>query len=204
MEDELQTEKAEKNQLANSQMSMFNQNMDENLVQFQLDLKEDLDKIYHLLNGHQPTYHEGEVVWEQPDNDDLRPFNKYGVQILMTRMSFYLNRNTLLSNYDQETINWKVLSFGIEISDLIYNKFEEMGFNTAKKISLYPMIVTEMVDTVHSAYQRSLKGMERESLRKNLTVTQSQPIGGYAQPRNGPAKPQDGKRFSLVNPTTWF
>ena len=54
--------------------------------------KEDLDKIYHLLNGNQPKYNsDNEVVWEEPDKDDLKPFNKFGVQLIMNVLSFYLN-----------------------------------------------------------------------------------------------------------------
>ena len=203
LEENYKTERAEKNQYAQAQMSMFNQPSEENLIQWQLDLKEDLDKIYHLLNGHQPKYTtDGEVEWVESEDTDLRPFNKFGVQLIMNVLSFYLNRNTLLSNYDQDTINGKMLDFGIEMSDLIYTRYEEMGMDTIEKIKLFPMIFRELVDTVHSAYQRSLKGMERESLRTARTVVQNDPVGGYN--RQQPNQQQKGRQFSIVNPRSWF
>ena len=48
----------------------------------------------------------------------------------MNIMSFYLNRNTILSNYDETTINWKVYDFGYELVDLIFTRYEDMMFTT--------------------------------------------------------------------------
>jgi len=65
------------------------------------NLKEDLDKIYHLLRGDTIGYNEKEELVYLPQNDpDLQPFNEYGVQIIMKIMSFYLTRNIILSNSD--------------------------------------------------------------------------------------------------------
>ena len=150
----------------------------------------------------------------------------------MNIMSFYLNRNTILSNYDTETINWKVYDFGLELSDLIFNRYEEMMMTTTfekefkriysrnlieyknssygilvkvngkkkmvpisekmvaivnkrldehllGKMKMYPMIVRELVDSVHSAYLRAWRGLERDSLRTARTVTQSDRIRNH-------------------------
>ena len=94
----------------------------------------------------------------------------------MNIMAFYLNRNTILSNYDEETINWKILDFGNELADLIFNRYEEMGMDTKQKIKMYPMIIKELVDTIHSTYLRAYHGGERESLRTARMVTQNQPL----------------------------
>ena len=205
IETELAEAKEQRDGLAQGQMSMYNQPNEENLIQYQLDLKEDLDKIYHLLNGNQLSYGaDGQMSWKESPDDDLKPFNKFGVQVLMQIISSYLNRNTLLSNYDQDTINEKLLDFGIEVSDLIYTKYEEMGMDTTEKIKLFPMIFRELVDMVHSSYQRSLKGMERDSIRTGRIVTQSGQIGQeHMQPQNGMSQ-QARKQFSLVNPKSWF
>ena len=42
----------------------------------------------------------------------------------MNIVSFYINKNTLLSNFDEETIFWKVKDFGTELADLIFNRYE--------------------------------------------------------------------------------
>jgi hypothetical protein len=88
----------------------------------------------------------------------------------------YLNRNTILSNYDEPTINWKVFDFGNEMADLFYLKYEAMGLKDLEKRKLYPIIVRELVDIVHSAYLRALNGGERESLHEQRTVSQQETI----------------------------
>ena len=212
MEDQLEAERNKTRQLTKGQMSLFEPMSDDNLIRWQLDLKEDLDRIYHLLRGDQiKEDSEGNVVYVEPENADLKPFNEFGVQMIMNIMSFYLNRNTILSNYDNDTINWKILDFGKCLSDLIFNRYEEMMTTVKtddeeilrdhiqKKIKMYPMIVLELVDTVHSAYLRAYHGGERESLRTARTVTQSEPLGTQNQ-FQGFSSP---KRFKLLSPSTW-
>jgi hypothetical protein len=197
-----------------TQMGLLGGEEHDNLIKFQLDLKEDMDRLYHLLKGDRIGYDDnGDIVYLPQEDPDLIPFSEFGVQLIMNVMSFYLNRNTLLSNYDEKTINWKVYDVGIELSDLIFNKYEVM-MNTSpskdpveikehlrEKIKLYPMIIRELVDTIHSAYLRSLHGGERESLRTARTVTQTEPIGNAYNINRGPQPIQ--RKTRLWNPTTW-
>jgi hypothetical protein len=198
----------------NSQMNLFNSEQEENLIRWQLDLREDLDRIYHLLKGDILNITEdGEQNYLPSSNPNLRPFNEFGVQMIMNVMQFYLNRNTILSNYDEDTILWKVHDFGVELSDLIFNKYEEMMVtiesddhevikeHIAEKIKLYPMIIKELVDTVHSAYLRAFHGGERESLRTARTVTQSEPL--YRGSPQGMNMQLGQKKFKWYNPGTW-
>ncbi len=129
----------EQNQaLMQGKTSMFSSLTEDNLIRWQLDLKEDLNRIYHLLKGHVAVEDPKEgLIFVESDNEDLVIFNDYGVQILMQIMAVYLNRNTLLSNYDEETIKWKVLDIGRKIKNLIFKKYEKMflhkDFNTRKE-----------------------------------------------------------------------
>lgn len=174
------------NQMANANLP------EDNLIRWQLDIKEDLDRIYHLLKGQRVEIDKdtGEPKYVDPADPNLIPFNDFGVQLIMNIMSFYLNRNTLLSNYDEQTINDKMKDFSEEIIDLLFLRYEEMGMDTPEKMKLYPLIVRELVDTVHSAYLRALKGGERESLRTARTVTQTEPLGGgsFARPMPQPKR----------------
>jgi len=200
LERELQEANRQNRKLYNAQMSMFGQQQDENLIKWQLDLREELDRIYHLLRGHQIKEDEkGNIVYVEPEDESLRPFNEYGVQLIMNIMSFYLNRNTILSNYDEETINHKIFDIGQELVDLIFNKYEEVGMDTQEKMKLYPMIIRELVDSVHSAYLRALHGGERNSLRTARTVTQNE---SPMRMPNYPVVNQPKK--SLLNPFSWF
>jgi hypothetical protein len=108
----------------NMNMSSFQQTKDQNMIEYQLDLKEELDRIFHLLSGHVLQKGENGEQWIKPTDDRLKIFSDYGVKQIMNIISFYINRNTLLSNYTEEVINWKIRDFGIELSDLIYNRYE--------------------------------------------------------------------------------
>ncbi len=180
------------------QTSMFSQQSETNLIQWQLDLNEELERVEHLLKGDVIKRKEnGDEYWAQNENDNHKPFNDHGVQLLMGIITFYLNRNTILANYDEETINWKVKDLGDEIADLIFLKHEEMGMNTLEKKKLYPIMVRQLVDTIHSAYLRALHGGERESLRTARYVTQSDSVQGDR------VLPTPQKKFSMFRPTTW-
>ena len=182
------------------QRSMFNSEHQGNLIQFQLSLDDELERIDHLLRGHYIKRDgKGNEYWAEDIKDDLRPFNDYGVQLLMNMISFYLNRNTILSNYSEDMINWKIKDLGDEIADLIYMKYEEMGMDTREKRKMYPMIVRELVDTIHSTYLRAMNGGERESLRTARHVTQSDALNLGNQNRI----PVPPKKMSLFKPSTW-
>jgi hypothetical protein len=72
----------------------------------------------------------GNLVYAEAESNDLKPFNEFGTQLIMNLIQFYLNRNTILSNYKEEDIKNKVLDFGIRLSDLIHNRYEDMMMTT--------------------------------------------------------------------------
>ena len=213
LQNQLEIEKGKTNQLAQSQLSIFNHEEQENLIRWQLDLKEDMDRIYHLLKGHKLEIdQQGNLYYIEQKDPNLQPFNEFGVQLIMNVMAFYLNRNTILSNYDDDVINWKVYDLGNELADLIFNRYEDMMITITSrdreevkdhlqdKIKLYPMIVRELIDTVHSAYLRAYNGGERESLRTARMVSQSENMGGNPMTNQG-----GGMKLSRrwYNPATW-
>lgn len=226
------------------------QGLNQNLIQWQLELDSILERVEHMLRGDKPRFVNGSLIFVSPENNEDRIFTDFGVSEIMRVLSMYLNRNTILSNYDEETINWKVLDFGNEIADLIYLKYEMMFSiptyeSCAKKIlgidiiktnegwvvqegeefliigqehlnlinaerrkqalekrKLYPIIVRELVDCVHSAYLRALNGGERLSLHESRSVQQSETImPGVQFNMNG--QPVMRER-SILNPMRWF
>lgn len=169
LQSELNSLARENKQLQNAQLSMYGLPADDNLIKYQLDLKEDLDRIYHLLKGDQiKEDKDGNVGYVSPEDEDLKPFNEFGTQLIMNTMSFYLNRNTLLSNYDTDTINYKVFDFGTEIIDLIFNRYEEM------------MMTTNFEKEFMKIYKKPLKKgkegrfyyVDKDGLRRNLSDRQ--------------------------------
>jgi len=226
------------------------QGLNQNLIQWQLELDSILERVEHMLRGDKPRFVNGSLIFVSPDSDEDRIFTDFGVSEIMRVLSMYLNRNTILSNYDEETINWKVLDFGNEIADLIYLKYEMMfaipsyefcakkvldvevvktregyavqegenllllsqehlGFINAErrkqaleKRKLYPIIVRELVDCVHSAYLRALNGGERLSLHESRQVSQNETImPGVQFNMNG--QPVMRER-SVLNPLRWL
>lgn len=226
------------------------QGLNQNLIQWQLELDSILERVEHMLRGDKPKFINGSLIFVTPDNDEDKIFTDFGVSETMRILSMYLNRNTILSNYGEETINWKVLDFGNEVSDLIYLKYETMfsvpSFESvAKKLyfvdvvntrdgyavqegnqllllgtehinhivaeqrkqavekrKLYPMIVRQLVDCVHSAYLRALNGGERLSLHESRQVSQSETImPGVQFNMNG--QPVMRER-SMLNPMRYF
>lgn len=185
--------------------SMFGTGHEPNLIEFQLELDNILERVDHLLRGHELKYDEhGNLKWTEPEDKGQKLLNEYGVQEILRILSMYLNRNTILSNYDETTINEKVYDFGVEISDLFFMKYETMGLDTQEKIKNYPIICRILIDTIHSAYLRALHGGERESLRTARQVTQTEPLTARSASQSGLAPAvQSKRRFNVFNPSSW-
>ncbi len=182
--------------------SMFSGQQEPNLIEFQLELNDIIERIEMLLRGKVLTTDtEGNTTYEEPKDDDLKPFNEFGVQLLMSIVTSYVNRNTILSNYKEERIYKILYDLGWEIADQIYLNYEKMGMNTPDKMKRYPMIFTQIMHMIESVYMRALHGGERDSLRSARMVTQNVVSGGGQQmyPNYGMKK----KRFSIINPFSW-
>lgn len=114
--------------------SMFSGETSENLIQWQLDLSEEKEKIDHLLRGHViKTDENHNEYWAEPDNPRSKSLTDYGVEQLMNVVNFYLSRNLILSNYDEDTINWKMKDAADEIADKIFMEYEYVFYQPTIK-----------------------------------------------------------------------
>ena len=96
-----------------------------NIIEYQLDVTPILDRIYHLLSGHQiKRLPNGAEVWAEPDDDRLKILTDYGVKQIMQLLSFYINPNTLLTNLDELQVSQETHDFGEELADLMFCKYE--------------------------------------------------------------------------------
>lgn len=157
-----------------SQQSSFSAKVDENLIRWQLELNDILERAEHILRGDIPKYRDGNIIWSKNPNPDENPLNEVGIQEIMKILVMYINRNTILSDYNPDEINYKVLDFGRRLSNFVFMKYDEIGLNTENKRKHYEMIIGELVDMVHSAYKRALHGGERRSLREMINISQNQ------------------------------
>jgi len=175
---------------------------DENIMRWTLDLSEIMERAEHVLRGDKLVFKEGNIIWKSPEQEDEQILNNYGIQEVMRILSMYVNRNTILSNYSLEEIQFKIYDFGKELSDLFFMKYEVFGWkDNLEKRKNYPMLMREMIDIVHSAYNRALGGKEREIAHSNYQINQSEQINpnGVNVNVNQPMREK-----SLLNPTRWF
>lgn len=199
MSDELTREQEKTVQVAKAQSTLFNQSQDGSMTKEQLDVSEILESADHMLRGHTLKMQGQNLVWVEPQDDNMRILNDYGVQVIMEIVTMYVHKSTLMGNYTENQINFKMKELGTRIKNAIYCKYEYMGMDTPNKRKMYPLIVKQIVDIIHGAYTRSLNGEERDSLRRQMYITESKTVGGP----QGMMQPQNQKRFSVFKPWTW-
>lgn len=187
-----------------AQHSSFGAKQDENLIRWQLELNDILERAEHVLRGDVVTFKGGQLIWSANPHPQSNALNEFGVQLIMKVISNYINRNTILSDYTNEEINYKVYDFGREINNLVFMKYEKMGMDTEEKRKEYPMLIREMVDIVHSAYKRALMGGERRSLREMISVSQSHQTAGYGTGVTVNATGQQPQTRGILNPMRYI
>jgi len=158
---------------ANASHSSFGAKPSDDIARWQLELNDILEKAEHVLNGDVVVFKQGQIIWNDNPKPEKNSLNKNGVQLCMKLLSMYVNRNTILSDYTDEEIRYKVLDFGKRFNDLVFLKYDEMGMDNEEKRKEYASLVGAMTDIVHSAYSRAKDGRERESYRKMISVSQA-------------------------------
>ena len=181
-----------------AQTSPFAFDPQENMIKWQLELDNILERTEHILKNHIIKFtRDGHTIWEPNPDASGRILNDHGVQEVMKVLSMYLNRNTILSDYSEEEIRYKVYDFGKELSDLFFMKYEDFGLTTIELRQHYPMIIRQIVDIIHSAYKRAYHAGERTSLREARSLQQTEQI--VPQQLN-PATGGMRKERGLLNP----
>jgi hypothetical protein len=197
------------------QVSLGNQQQfqEQNLIEWQLDLSAELELIGHQLRGHViGRDKDGNEFWDDPKimvngkkvtDEERKLLNERGAQEVEKIIRNYLNRNTLLSNYDLETIKLRMFQFSERLRRFIFLNYEEFGLTTNYKQKHFEMLVMNICDMVESAYFRALCGGERESLRTARQVFQTETPGKQTPyPGMGAGGPQKSQR-KWYNPTSW-
>ncbi len=206
-----------KNQQLNAALSSssYQGQEDANLIQYQVDTGEMLGKIEHFLRGEYIAIDkEGNEYWAKPMktikvklksgeikkkeviNNDLILFNDYGVNSVMSIIGNYIDKNTILSFYDEMRINEILADLGDELSNFIYCNYEKMGMDTEFKKTRFQLIVINILHIVESAYRRAIRGKTMEDLNSSRIFTQMDSIGTRTPM---PTK----KKFNLFKPSSW-
>ena len=171
---------------------------DKNLIEFQLDTSEMLSKIEHFLKGDYVSVDkDGNEVWKVEKDDKLVLFNKYGVNSIMLIIGNYIDKNTMLSNYDEMRINEILADLGEELAKFIYCNYEKMGMDTEFKKTRFELTVITILHSIESAYRRAMGGTTMRELNSSRIFTQSDIKG----PSLGMSMQK--KKFNLFKPRTW-
>ena len=179
------------------QNSTFQYNPSDNLVKWQLELNDILERAEHILKEDVVVVENGNIIWKPNPTPEKRIFSEYAVQEILRVLSMYVNRNTILSDYEPKEINDKVFDFGKEINDLVFMKYEDFGLTTIEKRKNYPMLIRQLIDIVHSAYKRALYGAEKDSLRTARSIMQQEQL---SQPNINVHTGEQKKERGLLNP----
>jgi len=125
---ELEKQKSAMVQNQIGQAGMGGGDKNQNVIELQIDVEKMLNKIYHLLSGHEVKFNAetNKEYWAEPEDDRLRTFSPYGVKQLMNLLSMHINTNTLMGYYEDEQIKEKVWVFGTELSDFFSNRYEAL------------------------------------------------------------------------------
>ena len=157
----------------NASHSQFSTKVSDDIARWQLELNDILERAEHTLRGDVVVFENGQLNWKDNTKPENNTLNDFGVQLCMKLLSMYINRNTILSDFTETEIGFKVYDFGYRLNNLIFLKYEEMGMDNEDKRKEYAVIVGSLTDIVHSAYARAKDGRERESYRKMISVSQA-------------------------------
>lgn len=180
----------------------FNQQQKPNLVEYQLSFNAELTDIERVLRCDMKVRDErtGKEQWVKNPNKDYVVFNELGVNDISREIRMFLNKNMVLSNYNEEEIKLRVRQFGHELRGLIFNNYEIYGIDNDYKMNNFAIIVISILQMVESAYRRSMGGEERRDLNQMRVVSQNEPL---MPQNNGFGMMQMQSNKSILKPWTW-
>ena len=203
-ENSIREQQAQQNNQMNYSSSMFGGGQKQNLVEWQLDFSKELIEIERLLRSDVLIRDkEGNEEWIPNPNKEHKLFNEVGVQDLLRYIYTMVNKNKVLSNYDDLEIKIRVWTIKHELRVLIYNNFETYGMDNEYKMNNYSMVVHTIGSLIEDAYRRAMNGEERRDLNSARMVNQNEPM----MPQNINMYPQMQQKKGIVSrimPWNWM
>lgn len=185
----------------------------QNIVELQLEVDKILDKIYHLLSGHEVKYDQSQQkeYWAEPEDDRLRIFSIYGVKRIMNLLAGDINTNTLMGYYEtMEEVKKQVWSFGIELADLINNHYEHLVYYPSPEelYERYKSYIGKYDFTEKELYEKCIKWSEEELSNKENFLPSiywslvRMVYNTYTRPFRGKERTSLGERGITLNQNT--
>lgn len=123
---------ASKLDAARASMALHQQAFDDrveekSMVREQLDLSEEIARIDYLIKGWSlEPGEDGKLEWTKPTDKEMIIFTDYGIHLIRNTVCWYLNKNLLLSNFDEETIRKKMWDFTNDLIDTIFMEYDRV------------------------------------------------------------------------------
>lgn len=108
----------------NQSAQHYLENQETGLAESQLECEKMLKKARHMLRQDKKIYtSSGKVSWKKIKMEK-RVLTNYGVENIMQDLEFYINKETLLSYYEENLIRLRLKEFANTLNDKIYLKYE--------------------------------------------------------------------------------
>ena len=150
----------------NTRIQYEMEGQERSLADSQLECDETLEKIYHLLRQDSLKLNkDGILEWKEIGDLKKRVLTEEGVEKIMQIMRNYINKETLLSNFDDKTIARRMLQFSLAFNALMFMKYEVF-------------FSTPTLEECHSILQERIGNktkriiMDRKLLKKEYDETQ--------------------------------
>lgn len=186
----------------NQQYPAYYPDSKQNLIEWELDFKPELDSIIHLLKCDVLVKDEnGNTDWQPNPNPERVLFNDWGVNDIIRNIVTIVNKGKALSNYTSEEINERVRQIKHEIRTLIYNNYEVYGMDNEYKVNNYSIVVLAIGSIIEDVYRRAMGGETHKGLSEQRLVSQTEPIAHPNQTFN--MYPQNQKRSVISRAMPW-
>jgi hypothetical protein len=181
---------------------MFGNGQRQNLIEYELDFKDELEDIERLLRCDILNRDkDGNEYWiMNPDKDKIF-LNDLGVNDVLRKIRLLVNKGKVLSNYNIEEIKIRVKMIMNEIRVLIYNNYEQYGIDNEYKMNNYSMIVLTVGSLIEDAYRRALNGETHRGLSEQRVVTQNDSM--QQQPSFYPQVTNKPNGLAKILPWNW-
>jgi len=161
------------NDLTQALSGMAGEKRDQNFLHHQISTEDLLDRIEHFYRGdYQGPDENGDIVWLEQPNTELKTFNDFGVTSLMEIITKYLDKNTTLSFYTSQRIYEILGDIGDDLILFLLCNYEKMGMDTHFKKTRFRLVITNTVHIIESAYMRALQGRTMEEVNQSKVVGQ--------------------------------
>ncbi len=153
--------------------TMAGESKDGNFLHHQLDTDTLLQNLKHFYAGDYEGYNdEGDKAWLKQTDTDLITFNDFGVSSIMEVISKYIDKNTILSYYQEERIYQIIGDLGDELILFILCNYEKLGMDTYFKKTKFKLIIVTTTHMIENAYRRAIDGKTLKEINQSRVVGQ--------------------------------